>query len=130
MVCTSITKMSTYRSFKKKVVFETKSQIRILKLPLEYVTRCRSEQFLYHVEYDVELGVCVCLCVSRFERGWAHPSEVKKEKKGKKSFYFSWDVRSLGEKPWLPLSLVLSSCPREIKQVDFLVTTNFRFSVW
>ena len=28
------------------------------------VTRCRSEQvFLYHVDYEVELGLCVCVCV-------------------------------------------------------------------
>ena len=51
------------------------------------VTQCWSERFfLYHVEHEFEFGVCVCECVSGFERGWAYPSEVKK--KGKENFFF------------------------------------------
>ena len=35
--------------------------------------------FLYHVENEVELGVCV----SGFEHGWAYSSEVKTKRKEK-----------------------------------------------
>ena len=51
------------------------------------VTRCRSEHFfciMLNMKWNYE---CVCVCVSRFEHGWAYLSEVKK-KKGKKSFSF------------------------------------------
>ena len=85
--------------------------------------------FLYHVENEVELGVCVCVCVWIWM--WVGlPEWSKKKKKGKKGFSFSWDIRLLGERPWQPLSLVLTSCPWKIKQVDFLVPINFRFLAW
>ena len=50
-----------------------------MKYTFHDVTQCSSEHVLYHVENEVELGVCVC--VSRFEHGWAYSSKKKGKEK-------------------------------------------------
>ena len=81
--------------------------------------------FLYHVEYEVELGVCVGVCVraSGFDRRWAYPREVKKM--GKEKFFFLLRCQIAGCKSLAPSKSGFDFMPLRDKTDRFFSTNKF-----